>query len=139
MEVASATTATFFAVSKMYYALAALFTSMMVLFLSRTKTFQGHGRMVTGCLIGGTAVGSAVVFGGFLAVKLGMQPEDANTALAVGGAIGLFAFTVMKALVIYLDKMEGKDIVELAIDVKEDVKKVRKPAAKRVVKRKVKP
>jgi hypothetical protein len=107
-----------FAISKIYYAIPALFVSLVVVFLRNKPTFKNHGRMATGAIVGGSAVGFSVVFGGALAVWLGMDPQDANIAMAIGGAIGLFSFTLVKVIVNFFDRMEDKDIVEVAAEVR---------------------
>lgn len=121
--------------NKLYYGLPALFVSMVVLFLSKKPMLPGHGKAATGVIVGGTSVGCAVIFGGAIAVWFGMSPEDANISMAIGGGIGLSAFTIVKALVKYVDKMEDKDIVELAQEVKGAVKAVAGTPAKKVVRK----
>lgn len=136
MEPASSTAAGF-AMSKAYYALSALFMAMVVLFLKKNPTLPGHGKVATGAIVGGVSVGTSVIFGGAVAIWMGKDPDEMNTALAIGGGIGLIAWVVIYALVRYLDKLEGKDIVEVADIVTKDAARVRtrKPAAKRPVRR----
>ena len=114
--------------SKIYYALSSLFMATVVLFLRKHPTLKNYSRTATAAIVGGTSVGASVVFGGSLAVWLGMKPEDANTAMALGGAIGLVSFTVIQAVVRLLDKWEDKDIVEVATEVKAAVTTLRSPA-----------
>jgi uncharacterized membrane protein len=125
-----------FAISKIYYALSALFMSMVVLFLRKTPALAHHGKAATGAIVGGTAVGASVIFGGWLTVFFGLNPDDANTAMAIGGLIGLASFTIIKSIVAFFDKMDGKDIVEVAQEVKLAAKTIKdplpKPAAKKV-------
>jgi hypothetical protein len=118
MEPTTTTAATGFAISKIYYGLSALVVSMAVLFMRKNPKLNNHGRIATGAIVGGSAVGFGVTFGGFIAIKLGMNPDDANVASAIGGTIGLFTFTVVKVLVNWFDKMEEKDIVEVAQEVR---------------------
>lgn len=125
MEPTTTTTVLGFALSKVYYSLSALFMAMVVLFLKKNPTLPGHGKVATGAIVGGVSVGSAVIFGGAIAVWLGKDPNDLNTALAIGGAIGLVAWFVIYSLVKYLDKLEDKDIVEAMKAVKEDVKAIK--------------
>jgi hypothetical protein len=115
-------TAISFAIAKLNYGLSALFMSLLVLFLRKTPALDGYGRAATACIVGGSAVGISIIFGGALAVYMGMNPNDVNTSMAVGGAIGLVAFTVIKAFVKFFDRMDNKDIVEVAKEVKETFK-----------------
>lgn len=118
------TAASGFALSKVYLALPALFMSLVAYFLRKSKSpeLAGHGRMATGAIVGGIAVGSSVIFGGALIVWLGFDPNDANTLMFFGGCIGLASWTVWRGVIIYLDRMDGKDIVEIAQEVKGSIK-----------------
>ena len=111
-----------FIIAKLNYGLSALFMSLLVLFLRKTPALDGYGRAATACIVGGSAVGISIIFGGALAVYFGMNPDDVNTAMAIGGAIGLFSFTVIKAFVKFFDRIDNKDIVEVAKEVKDTIK-----------------
>lgn len=136
------TAATGFAVSKLYYGLSALFCGMVVMFLRNKPTLKNHGRTASGAIVGGVSVGSGVIFGGAVAVWLGMDPNDANTGLAVGGLIGLFAVATISMLANFFDKTEGEDIVEVGTQVRAAVlgkaadKPAEKPAPRKTVARK---
>jgi hypothetical protein len=111
-----------FIIAKLNYGLSALFMSLLVLFLRKTPALDGYGRAATACIVGGSAVGISIIFGGALAVYFGMNPDDVNTAMAIGGAIGLVSFTVIKAFVKFFDRIDNKDIVEVAKEVKDTIK-----------------
>ena len=111
-----------FAIAKLNYGLSALFMSLLVLFLRKTPALEGYGRVATACIVGGSAVGIAVIFGGAIAVYFGMTPEDTNVGMAIGGSIGLVAFTIIKAFVKFFDRIDNKDIVEVAKEVKDTIK-----------------
>jgi hypothetical protein len=111
-----------FIIAKLNYGLSALFMSLLVLFLRKTPAIDGYGRAATACIVGGSAVGISIIFGGALAVYMGMNPNDVNTSMAIGGAIGLVSFTVIKAFVKFFDRMDNKDIVEVAKEVKDTIK-----------------
>jgi len=130
MEPTTTTAASGFIATKIYWGLSALFMAMVVLFLKKQKTLAGHGKVATAAIVSGVSVGSSVIFGGSLAIWFGMNPDDVNTAMSLGGAIGLVSFTIIASLVRCLDRLEGKDIVEVAQEVKADVAKVRAPAKK---------
>ena len=111
-----------FIIAKLNYGLSALFMSLLVLFLRKTPALEGYGRAATACIVGGSAVGISIIFGGAMAVYFGMNPDDVNTAMAIGGAIGLVSFTVIKAFVKFFDRIDNKDIVEVAKEVKDTIK-----------------
>jgi hypothetical protein len=111
-----------FIVAKLNYGLSALFMSLLVLFLRKTPALDGYGRVATACIVGGFSVGIAIIFGGALAIYLGMNPNDVNTGMAIGGAIGLVAFTAVKGLVKLFDRVDNKDIVQMAKEVKDTFK-----------------
>lgn len=121
------TTAAGFALSKIYYGIAGLFGGFGLSFFWMPQKLKEHSRLMAGCIIGGLSVGSSVIFGGALAVYLGMNPEDANTALAVGGGIGLMALAVFGMIANTLKKYESKDAFEIVAEIKGKAK----PAAKR--------
>lgn len=124
-----------FVVAKIYYGISALFGGFMLSFFWKPERFKQHTPMAAGAIIGGISVGSGVIFGGALAVWLGMNPNDANTALAVGGAIGLTAVAIVSWIANFFDKRQGKDILEVVKEVqgKEPVPAV---PAKKTVRRK---
>jgi hypothetical protein len=111
-----------FIIAKLNYGLSALFMSLLVLFLRKTPALDGYGRVATACIVGGFSVGIAIIFGGALAIYLGMNPNDVNTGMAIGGAIGLVAFTAVKGLVKLFDRVDNKDIVQMAKEVKDTFK-----------------
>jgi hypothetical protein len=116
------TSAISFVIAKLNYGLSALFMSLLVLFLRKTPALEGYGRAATACIVGGFSVGIAIIFGGALAIYLGMNPNDVNTGMAIGGAIGLVAFTAVKGLVKLFDRVDNKDIVQMAKEVKDTFK-----------------
>jgi hypothetical protein len=110
------TSASGFILSKVYYAVPALVISILVLFIRRTPALPGHGKLATGVIVGGTAVGTSVTFGGAIAIWLGMSPYDVNVAFAIAGASGILAFPLVKSIVMLSDKWDGKDIIEVATE-----------------------
>ena len=112
-----AVAATSFAISKIYYGLSALFGGFMLSFFWKPDRLKKHAPLAAGAIIGGISVGSGVIFGGALAVFLGMNPNDANTALALGGAIGLSSVAIISWLANFFDKRQGKDILEVVQEV----------------------
>jgi hypothetical protein len=118
MEPTTTTVAAGFAISKIYYAVAGLFGGAALAFFWTPAKLSKHGRMAAGAIVGGVSVGSAVIFGGALAVYLGMDPNDANTALAVGGAVGVSSVAIISLLANFFEKREGKDLLEVVNEVR---------------------
>lgn len=123
--------------TKVAAGLSALFMATVVMFVSKKPMLHGKSRLATGAIVGGAAVGSSVIFVGVIAIMMGMNPDDVNVASGIGGVIGLVALTVIKAVVLYLDKFDDKDISEVISEVAQDVKNiktgvpVKKPVAKK--------
>lgn len=134
----TSTAATGFAVSKIYYGISSLFGGFMLSFFWMPERLRTHRPIAAGAIIGGVSVGSGVIFGGALAVYLGMNPNDANTALAVGGGIGLTAVAIVSWLANFFDRTKDKDIIEVATELRTKAAP-KKPAAKKTVRRKPAP
>lgn len=122
-----------FAIAKIYYGIAALFGGFMLSFFWMPERLKKHTPVAAGAIIGGVSVGAGVIFGGALAVQLGMNPNDANTALAVGGGIGLSAVAIVSWLANFFDNRQNKDLLEVV----QEVRQVAKPAAKKTPAKKV--
>ena len=129
-----------FAISKVYYGIAALFGGFMLSFFWMPERLKKHTPVAAGAIIGGVSVGAGVIFGGALAVQLGMNPNDANTALAVGGGIGLSAVAIVSWLANFFDNRQNKDLLEVVTEIRQVAKPAAKKApAKKVVRRKPAP
>jgi uncharacterized BrkB/YihY/UPF0761 family membrane protein len=126
-----------FAISKIYYGIAALFGGFMLSFFWMPERLKKHTPVAAGAIIGGVSVGAGVIFGGALAVQLGMNPNDANTALAVGGGIGLTAVAIVSWLANFFDNRQNKDLLEVVQEVRQATKPTaKKTPAKKVVRKK---
>lgn len=127
----TSTAATGFALSKVYYGISSLFGGFMLSFFWMPERLKKHTPVAAGAIIGGVSVGSGVIFGGALAVYLGMNPNDANTALAVGGGIGLVAVAIVSWLANFFDRRQDKDILEVATEIRSAPKKTAKKTVRR--------
>jgi hypothetical protein len=132
-----AASAATFAISKIYYGLSALFGGFMVSFFYMPDKLKKYTPLAAGAIIGGISVGAGVIFGGGLAVYLGMNPDDANTALALGGGIGLIAVGTVSLVANAFEKRKNKDLLEVVEEVRQVTKPARKTPAKKVVRKKV--
>lgn len=122
-----------FAIAKIYYGIAALFGGFMLSFFWMPERLKKHTPVAAGAIIGGVSVGAGVIFGGALAVQMGMNPNDANTALAVGGGIGLSAVAIVSWLANFFDNRQNKDLLEVV----QEVRQVANPAEKKTTAKKV--
>lgn len=125
------TAASGFALSKLYYAISGLFGGYFLSFFWQPAKLRQHTRGAAGAIIGGASVGASVIFGGAVSVALGLDPNDANIALAVGGGIGMTAIGIMSFVANFFDKREDKDIFEVATEVRGMAAGNPKPAAKK--------
>jgi hypothetical protein len=114
----TSTAASGFAISKIYYALAGLFGGTALSFFWMPEKLRQHSKLAAGAIVGGISVGSAVIFGGIVAIKLGMNPDDANTALAIGGGVGIVSVAIISLLANFFDKREKKDLLEVIKELK---------------------
>jgi Na+(H+)/acetate symporter ActP len=110
-----------FIVAKIYYGISALFGGLVLSFFWKPERFKRYTPVAAGAIIGGISVGSGVIFGGALAIYLGMNPNDANTALALGGAIGISAVGILSWIANTFDKCKDKDILEVAQELRGNV------------------
>lgn len=115
------TAATSFALSKVYYGLAGLFGGAALSFFWQPAKLKQHGKIAAGVIIGGISVGSSVIFGGALAIYLGMTPNDANVALAIGGGVGTSSIAIISFLANFFSKRENNDLLEVAKEVKDSI------------------
>ena len=130
-----------FIVAKIYYGISALFGGLVLSFFWKPERFKQYTPVAAGAIIGGISVGSGVIFGGALAIYLGMNPNDANTALALGGAIGISAVAIISWVANFFDKRKDKDILEVVQEARGKAPapaapEAPKPAAKPTVRRK---
>lgn len=126
-----------FAISKIYYGIAALFGGFMLSFFWMPDKLKEYTPIAAGAIIGGISAASGVIFGGWLAIRLGMDPYDANTALAVGGAIGISAVGIIALIANTFNNRKNKDLLEVVQEVRQATKPaVKKTPAKKVVRKK---
>jgi hypothetical protein len=117
MEPAS-TGATGFILSKIFYGIAGLFGGLTLSFFWQPAKLQRHGRIAAGAIVGGASVFCAVVFGSALSIFIGLDPHDANIALAIGGGVGILSVGIISFLANFFDKRENHDILDVAKEVK---------------------
>jgi hypothetical protein len=114
----TSTGATGFILSKIFYGIAGLFGGVTLSFFWQPARLRKHGRVAAGAIVGGASVFCAVVFGGALSIFLGLDPHDANIALAIGGGVGILSVGIISFLANFFDKREHHDIVEVVQEIK---------------------
>ena len=121
-----------FAIGKALTAIAGFFGGLSVSFFWQPKKLHQYGRLSAGAIIGGIAVGASFTLGGFIATYLGMDINQADSALAIGYIVGVMSVFVLSILVNFFEKKEDKDILEVANDMQKTVRGIKlKPQAKK--------
>lgn len=121
-----------FAVGKALTAIAGFFGGLSVSFFWQPKKLHQYGRLAAGAIIGGIAVGASFTLGGFIAAYLGMDINQADSALAIGYVVGVMSVFVLSILVNFFEKKEDKDILEVASDMQKTVRGIKlKPQARK--------
>jgi len=114
-----------FAVGKALTAIAGFFGGLSVSFFWQPKKLHQYGRLAAGAIIGGIAVGASFTLGGFIASYMGMDINQADSALAIGYVVGVMSVFVLSILVNFFEKKEDKDILEVASEMQKSIRGVR--------------
>ena len=114
-----------FAVGKALTAIAGFFGGLSVSFFWQPKKLHQYGRLAAGAIIGGIAVGASFTLGGFIASYMGMDINQADSALAIGYVVGVMSVFVLSILVNFFEKKEDKDILEVASDMQKSIRGIR--------------
>lgn len=114
-----------FAVGKALTAIAGFFGGLSVSFFWQPKKLHQYGRLAAGAIIGGIAVGASFALGGFIASYMGMDINQADSALAIGYVVGVMSVFVLSILVNFFEKKEDKDILEVASDMQKSIRGIR--------------
>jgi zinc transporter ZupT len=114
-----------FAVGKALTAIAGFFGGLSVSFFWQPKKLHQYGRLAAGAIIGGIAVGASFTLGGFIASYMGLDINQADSALAIGYVVGVMSVFVLSILVNFFEKKEDKDILEVASDMQKSIRGVR--------------
>jgi hypothetical protein len=132
----TSTTAGGFLIAKLAAAFTALAGGLSISFFYQPKKLHQHGKLAAGAIIGSIAVASSFALGGVIAHLLGVDFQNIDIALGIGWVVGILSVGIVAWVANFLEKREGKDILEVATEVKAAVRGTRQPAAKkRVTKR----
>lgn len=121
MEPTSTTTVAYI-LSKGAAALAGLFGGLSVSIFWQPKKLHQHGKLAAGAIIGGIAVSAAFTTGGIIARWVGLDFQEVDVALGLGYAIGAVSVGLIAWLANFFDRREGKDILEVANEVRGAIK-----------------
>lgn len=103
-----------FVIGKLMSAFAGFFGGLSVSFFWQPKKLHQYGRLAAGAIIGGIAVAAAFALGGVVAKHLGVDINEADTALGIGYCIGVLSVGVISLLANFFDRREDHDILQVA-------------------------
>lgn len=98
--------------------IAGFFGGLSISFFWQPKKLHQHGKLAAGAIIGGIAVAAAFALGGVVAKQLGVDINEADTALGIGYCIGVLSVGVISLVANFFDKRENQDILQVAQELK---------------------
>jgi len=98
--------------------IAGFFGGLSISFFWQPKKLHQHGKLAAGAIIGGISVAAAFALGGVVANQLGININEADTALGIGYCIGVLSVGVISLIANFFDKREGQDILQVAQELK---------------------
>jgi hypothetical protein len=107
-----------FAVGKVLSGVAGFFGGLSISFFWQPKQLHQHGKLAAGAIVGGIAVAAAFALGGVAAHYLGLNINEADTALGIGYCIGVLSVGFISFVANFFDKREGQDILQVAKELK---------------------
>ena len=116
---------------KLLSGIAGLFGGLSVSFFWQPKKLHQHGKLAAGAIIGGISVGSSFALGGFFANMAGIDLDQSDTALGIGYAIGACSVGVISFLANFFEKREGSDLLEVADELRNSRRTVKKTVRKK--------
>ena len=105
-------------VGKLLTGIAGFFGGLSISFFWQPKKLHQHGKLAAGAIIGGISVAAAFALGGVVANQLGVNINEADTALGIGYCIGVLSVGVISLIANFFDKREGQDILQVAQELK---------------------
>jgi len=103
---------------KLLTGIAGFFGGLSISFFWQPKKLHQHGKLAAGAIIGGISVAAAFALGGVVANQLGVNINEADTALGIGYCIGVLSVGVISLIANFFDKREGQDILQVAQELK---------------------
>ena len=99
-------------------AIAGLCGGLSISLFYQPQKLHAHGKLAAGAIIGGIAVSSAFALGGLVAKTLGLSLEDIDVSLGIGYFVGMLSVGLISWVANFLEKREGKDILEVANEIR---------------------
>ncbi|KAA8725670.1 MAG: hypothetical protein LKK36_19990 [Ewingella americana] len=107
-----------FFISQVLAAFAGLFGGLSISFFWQPKKLHRHGRFSAGLIIGSISVGATSALGGIVSRWLGMNFNEADTAMGLGYVVGAVSVGVIAWLANFFNRREDSDILEVAGELK---------------------
>src|SRR5471032_1035006 len=118
-----------FFVSQILAAFAGLFGGLSISFFWQPKKLHRHGRFSAGLIIGSISVGATSALGGIVSRWLGMNFNEADTAMGLGYVVGAVSVGMIAWLANFFNRREDDDILEVAGELKRVARGMSKPSA----------
>lgn len=115
-----------FFISQILAAFAGLFGGLSISFFWQPKKLHRHGRFSAGLIIGSISVGATFALGGIVSRWLGMNFNEADTAMGLGYVVGAVSVGVIAWLANFFNRREDDDILEVAGELKRVARGVSK-------------
>lgn len=107
-----------FAIGKLLSGIAGFFGGLSISFFWQPKQLHQHGKLVAGAIVGGISVAASFALGGVAAHYLGLNINEADTALGIGYCIGVLSVGLISLVANFFDNREGQDILQVAKELK---------------------
>ena len=120
-----------FAMGKLYSGVAGFFGGLSVSFFWQPKKLHSYGKLAAGAIIGGISVAAAIALGGIVAGRLGLDMNNADTAMGMGYMVGILSVGIISFLANYFDKRDGHDILQIAEELRGKAKASKKKISKK--------
>lgn len=120
-----------YGLAKLWYAIGGSFGSAAMGTVWQPAALNGYGKFAKGLIIGGIGAGAPVVFGGLIAMYLGLDPHSADVGMAIGASVGILALGFIVFLANFFKNRETSDVLEVAAEIRGAVKGQSKPVAKK--------
>jgi hypothetical protein len=116
---------------KLFGAIAGFFGGLSLSFFFQPAALHKHGQLTAGMIIGGISVAASFTLGGVVCRSLGLDGNDIDTVMGVGFSIGLLGVGVIGFVGNFFSNREGKDILEVATELRDVKKAASKPTTRK--------
>ena len=116
--------ATSFLLTKLIAGFSGLFGGLCISVFWQPKKIKTKGTAAAYIITGGISFGFPYTFGGAVLELLGLDTQGINYPQAINFLLGVSAVAAMSYLATWLEKREGKDIVEVIREIKTNTKEL---------------